>query len=420
VKLERPELFDGRTFFYFLLLSLFTVSISLLAEYLDFKELVRFDDAVVEATVLAQEWRTKEGERYQFLKLRLEDGATLYTAASPLIRDLEGYRVSLWMKTDRIAFIDYLKGFYSPSRIERVYPQRAARYRTGETIAHQHESPMMQQLFGALFAALPMEGELREKLAALGISHLLAISGFHLGVLSLALLLLLKHPYAVLQERFFPYRSRNRDLFLIVLVFLFAYLLFLGTVPSLMRAFAMLLIGYLLHDRGLKMLSFQSLAMTALLLIALWPRLFFSIGFWLSVCGVFYIFLFLHHFSRWRKFYQFVGLHLWVYVTMLPIALGLFGAFSVFHPLSVLFTMLFSIFYPLAALLHLFGFGALLDGWLVGLLQLPKTGETAALAPGLLTVYIALSLASVRYRGALLLLFAFVVAVFVYAVYQVA
>jgi competence protein ComEC len=418
--LERPELFQGRTFLYFLFLSLFTASVSIFLEYLDYRELVRFDDTVAEATVLAQEWRTKEGEQYQLLKLRLDGGATLYATAPPVIRELEGYRVSLWMKTDRIAFVDYLKGFYAPSRIERVYPQRAARYRMGEAIALQHESRMMQQLYGALFAALPMERELREKLAALGISHLLAISGFHLGVLSLALLLLWKYPYMMLQERFFPYRSRKRDLFVIVLVFLSAYLLFLGMVPSLMRAFAMLLIGYLLYDRGLKILSFQSLAITVLILLALWPRLFFSIGFWLSVCGVFYIFLFLHHFSHWRKPFQFVGLHFWVYVMMLPIALGIFGQFSIFHPLSVLDTMLFSLFYPVTMLMHLFGFGALLDGWLIGLLQMPHTGETVPLDPGFLAVFLILSLAAVRYRGALWLLFAFALAVFVNAVYQVA
>jgi competence protein ComEC len=418
--LERPELFSGRLFFYFLLLLLSTASVSIVLEYLDYKELVRFDDAVVDASVLAQEWRTKKGERYQFLKLRLDGGATLYTAASPVIRELEGYRISLWMKTDRIAFVDYLKGFYAPSRIERVYPQRAARYRMGEEISLQHESRMMQQLFGALFAALPMERELREKLGTMGTSQLLAISGFHLGVLSLALLLLLRYPYTLLQERYFPYRSRNRDLFVIVLVFLSAYLLFLGMVPSLMRAFAMLLIGYLLYDRGLKILSFQSLAMTVLILLALWPRLFFSIGFWLSVCGVFYIFLFLHHFARWKKPYQFVGLHVWVYAMMLPIALGIFGAFSILHPLSVLFTMLFSLFYPAAVLLHLFGLGGMTDGWLSGLLQMAQTGTTVPLAPGLLVVYIALSLLAVRYKGALWLLLAFAAAVFVNAVYQVA
>jgi competence protein ComEC len=420
MKLERPELFDGRTFLYFLFLSFFTASVSIFLEYLDYRELVRFDDAVVDATVLAQEWRAKEGERYQFLKMGLEDGATLYTTAPPVIRKLQGYRVSLWLKIDSIAFVDYLKGFYAPSRIERVYPERAARYRMGEKVALQHESRMMQQLYGALFSALPMKRGLREKLAASGVSHLLAISGFHLGVLSLALLFLLKFPYTLMQERFFPYRSRNRDLFVITLLFLSAYLLFLGMVPSLIRAFAMVLIGYLLYDRGLKILSFQSLAMTVLILLALWPRLFFSIGFWLSVCGVFYIFLFLHHFSRWKKPYQFVGLHVWVYAMMLPIALGIFGQFSIFHPLSVLATMLFSLFYPAAILLHLVGYGALLDGWLIVLLQTPQTGETVPLAPGLLAVYIALSLAAVRYRGVLLLLLAFAFAVFVNAVYQVA
>ena len=65
----------------------------------------------------------------------------------------------------------------------------------------------------------------------------------------------------------------------------------------------MLIIGFILHDRGFKIISMQTLFLTMAILIAFFPRLAFSIGFYLSIFGVFYIFLFLLHYENFTDFW---------------------------------------------------------------------------------------------------------------------
>ena len=394
--------------------------LSLAFEWYRYKQFTQFDDAVEKATVLLQYTRHKDDKSYQVLKLKLENSNTFYTTADTEIRDLTGYEIEIWIKTDQINFLAYLKGFFTYSRIISVSREKVWRYQLSDTIALQHEESSLQEIYGALFGATPMGASLRSTLSSLGISHLLAISGFHLGVLSMLLFALFRLPYRFLQQRYFPYRHANRDLFLAVSVVLLGYLVFLGMPPSLLRAFAMLMIGFLLYDRGMKVVSMQTLLLTVLLLLALWPGLFFSMGFWLSVSGVFYIFLFLIHFGSFGRWQQFIGVHFWVYIMMLPLSLALFETFSAVHPFSIAATMAFIVFYPLVLGLHLLGWGELLDDALSYLLFTPIEPVHITLSLQLLIGYILLSLFAVRSKIALIMLMLFSITVLVGAVYQVA
>jgi competence protein ComEC len=254
----------------------------------------------------------------------------------------------------------------------------------------------------------------------LGVSHLLAISGFHLGVLSFILFALLERPYRQVQNRFFPYRHRNRDLFLLVALLLGGYLLFLGDVASLLRAYAMLIVGYILHDRGMKIVSMQTLFTTFIILLALWPRLFLSMGFWLSVSGVYFIFLYLRYFSELSKYISFVAVPAWVYLMMTPIALVLFGNYSLYHPLSVIWSILFTLFYPLSLFLHLIGYGDSIDGVLHLFLVNELDGKHFTLASFWLIPYGSLALGALYNKRVVYLLLLVAFGISVAAVYQVA
>ncbi len=420
MRLERPQLFSsGRERLYAALAATLLLLLSLSYEYYRYSELTRFDDAVVDATVLHQYVKEKKGRSYTVLKLR-HAGVTFYSSGSAHLRDLRGRTLQLQLKTQRLDFLSYLKGFYVYSSIEKVYPHRTLQEKLRSRVAQQHSELAMGALYGALFSASPMPKELREQLSALGVSHLLAISGFHLGVIALVLYGVLTPLYTQAQQRWFPYRNRRRDLFIFSALIMFAYLWILGFVPSLLRAFGMLVVGYVLYDRGLKVISMQTLLITITLLLACWPRLAFSLGFWLSVGGVFYIFLFLSYFGHWKKRWQLLGVSAWVYLMMLPIALYLFEVFSLWHPFSVVWTLLFNLFYPLVALLHLFGIGDLLDGSVRQLLLLGESKTSVTLPASVMGLYLLLSLAAVRYKQALLFLALAALTVFVGAVYQVA
>ena len=421
MKIETVPLFSSaREMIVFGAVILSVFAFSLLREYIDFRELTRFDDAERNATVLNQYVKQKGQRRYQVLKLRLDDGAQFYMAGSMRLRDLKGYGVRVRIRTDTLTYFEYLQGFYAKGYVLAMASGQVPRFVLANTVAGQHADARFGELFAALFAATPVDYETRQRLSALGISHLLAISGFHMGALSLMLFALLHYPYRFAQSRWFPWRNRRRDLFVAAAVLLAGYAVFLGAVPSVLRALAMMLVGFWLYDRGVKVLNFQTLSLAVGLLVALWPRLIFSVGFWLSAAGVFYIFLFLTAFQQRGKVFQFIGLHVWVYAMMLPWALYLFGSFSLLHPFSVLWTMAFIVFYPLAMLTHLLGAGALLDPVVGALLVLGESDVTIAL-PGWLAVLFALaSILAVKSQAVKWQLGGLAAAVFVSAVYQVA
>ncbi len=410
----------GREYLYFFLLAFTLLLISLSVEFYHYVKLTQFDDAVIEVEVLKHYEKNKEGKHYEVLKLRTEEGATFYMTSKAPLKELTGYRSTIWILTKYIGFYDYIRGFATKGNVITVSRSKVPTFRLGDMLQTVHQRQEAAQVYGALFFALPLSSTLQERFSYLGVSHLLAISGFHLGVLSFILFGLLGLPYRQLQQRYFPYRHRNRDLFFLVAVFLGIYLFFLGDVASLLRAYAMLIIGYLLHDRGMKIVSMQTLFVTAIVLVALWPRLLFSLGFWLSIGGVYFIFLYLRYFGKQAKYVSFLAVPIWVYLLMTPIALGVFGNYSLYHPLSIFWSILFTFFYPLALLLHLVGYGNLFDGVLDFFLLHELGGEHFTVSSLWLLPYALMALGAQFNRHLLYLLLLVAFGISVAAIYEVA
>jgi len=425
-KLEKIELLSSkRDIFTLLALLFFLLFLSLSYQYYKYHELTKFDSQITNAVVLKQYTKTKETKkgkikRYEVLKLRSNDGFTFYTIANKNLQNIKNRTIQIEIWAANISFYEYLRRFFVFSKILKIYKNNSLMSSISNAIASQHNDNNISSLYEALFLAKPLPRALQQQFSNLGISHLIAISGFHLGVLSFILFLLLKYPYKFLQNRYFPYRDYKRDTFFITVSILFAYMLFLSYPPSLLRSFIMLVVGFILYERGVKIISMQTLAITVLLILALFPQLLFSIGFWLSVSGVFYIFLFLLYFNHYNKIVEFLFIPFWVYLLMLPYSLALFGNFSLYHPLSILYSILFTLFYPLALVLHLFGFGDLLDPLVHILLYAKLNAHQVHLHIGFLGVEIILSLLSIFSRRALWWLLLYVSSIFIYFIYNVA
>jgi len=414
--LERVELFNKKEFLSFLLLSLFILSFSLLINFQNYKMLTRFDTVNIKATVLKQYLKTKDSKSYQILKLKTSSGITFYTSAKKSFSDAKGKELNLKIYSDKITFYEYLTSFYAHSITKQVIDSKNLKQELNQAIFSAHENKDIANIYQALFSAAPLNKNLQSTFSSLGVSHLLAISGFHLGVLSALLFFLLKPLYYFFQNRYFPYRNSKSDLFIVVGISLLSYLLFLDSPPSLLRAFAMLLIGFVLYDRGIKIISMQTLLLTVILLLAFFPKLIFALGFWLSVSGVFYIFLFLLYFKHLSKIKQFILMPFWVYIMMLPFSLVIFGGFSIYHPLSIIWTTLFTIFYPLSIFLHLIGFGNLLDGILESFIGLAQNKEVVFIGYEWLVLHIALSLVSIYKKSFIWLLLALSLSFLIYAI----
>ena len=415
---ERPELLKGREYLYAIAIFAVLFILSLALSYYSYIKFTQ--NPTIDLTCKVINQYEKSGYHGDFYMLKLDcGGVQIYTSKSLKIGDVTDKKVVADFDLGRIDFLGYIKGFYAKSKDFSVIEDESFKSKLNTVIAAQHKDKEIATIYKALFTAAPQDQALRQKLSALGVSHLMAISGFHLGVLSGVLFFLLGALYKPFHKRYLPYRNANRDLFIVVAVSLFFYMWFLDFTPSLVRSFGMLIVGYFLYDRGVKIISMQTLFLTLLLLVSLFPKLLFSLSFWLSASGVFYIFLFMKHMRTLHKITAFFLLSIFVYLAMLPFSLYIFGSFSLLHPLSVVWTMLFSIFYPLSILLHVSGFGGLLDSSLMAFLNLAQTTQPLFISADIFYSHIALSLMAVRYRVLFFLLALESFLLFIYAMQNV-
>ena len=423
--IEKLSLFNTRRdFSLFLGLCILIFSYSFLIEYNNYKNLTKFDSQLIEATVLKQYEKTKLTKKgklrtYQVLKLKSHKGFSFYTTAKKSFENAKDKKVTLVIFTAKITFYEYLTSFFVYSKILHASSEITLKEKLNTHISDTHTNEDIQSIYKALYSATPLDKRLQTIFSQLGISHLFAISGFHLGVLSGLLFFLFKSPYKYLQNRYFPYRSYKLDSFIVISFVLLSYLLFLDTPASLLRAFVMLVIGFILYDRGYKIISMWTLFLTAILILSFNPRLFFSIGFWLSISGVFYIFLFLIHFKHLSKTMQFLLVPIWVYLMMLPLSLYLFESFSIYHPLSILWTSLFTLFYPLSIVLHFIGLGDVLDNYLIWILNLSSNDTKVVISWLIILPFLGLSFLSVWRKVFVYLLLVVSFLIFIYAIYNV-
>lgn len=122
--------------------------------------------------------------------------------------------------------------------------------------------------------------ETRDDYARTGVAHLLALSGMHLGVLFILLTMVFG-------------RLRNKLLrCVIVVVTVWAYVIFVGMPSSVVRAATMLTIYSLVAVSGRDRMSMNALLMTFALMLACSPMMIWDVGFQLSFLAVLSIFVF--------------------------------------------------------------------------------------------------------------------------------
>ena len=371
-------------------------------EYSAYRSFVSQPLYYTHATILNLYPKERNGKHYTVLKLHSEQGRTIYTTTWR--KDLlDGERVYVQLlPTDRIGFWDYLGGMYCKSHLKRIDPPLPTlRTHLERWIADQHTDPDMAAFYKGIFLASPIPRSLRKPIAQLGVSHLVALSGFHLGILWGVLYALLLAMYRPLQRRYFPYRHALQDVGLVVMGLLGYYLWLTGSPPSLVRSYAMLLVGWGMVLMGIELVSFTFLASITMVLLALFPPLIVSLGFWLSISGVFYIFLVLKYCQPSPKILvTFACIPIGIFILMQPLVHGIFGVTTPWQLLSPLLSLGFVLLYPLSFGLHLLGQGSVLDGMLLGLFSWPKNSSEQLIPLWGMIGYVLLSLLAIRWRWA--------------------
>ena len=379
-----------------LLVLIIILLINISIEYSKYQELI--DDEVYETKVKVLNIYPKKD--YNILRLSASN-FDFFTNIdkSESVEKLDILNILILSKN--ISFLDYLKGFYAKSIIfKKIEKQSGFKDEIIKKIDSNHEDNITKELFQALFLAIPISKELRDICTNYGISHLIALSGFHLGVLSFVIYWIFYFPYTYLHKKYFLYRNKKYDLLLVSISFLFFYLILTNVVPSLLRAFVMFVFAIFLLRYNIKLFSYTTLFIVFLIVISLFPKYFFSLGFWFSIIAVFYIFLFLQYFSKLNKYLQIVLFNLWMFLIFNPIVHFYFPQTSYEQFLSPLITILFTFFYPFEIFAHIFDFAIYFVGFIKKFLYWDMYVYNVETPFYFFIVYLMFSLASIFYKKA--------------------
>ena len=126
-----------------------------------------------------------------------------------------------------------------------------------------------------------LKEETRNQFAAAGVSHVLALSGLHLGII-----------YAILHFLFYR-RSRRRSLCveIFTILFLWAFVFITGMSVSITRSALMLSIMSVSVIAGSRGNSLNNLAFAAIIMLFFNPLVLFDVGFQLSFASILFILL---------------------------------------------------------------------------------------------------------------------------------
>ena len=159
--------------------------------------------------------------------------------------------------------------------------ERAARWRwqVEERVMNTHTSPLTQQLVSAMLLgdSRMIDDELRDEFSHAGVTHILALSGLHVGVIAWIVWLLL-----------FPldYMGLKRVRLLLTLGVVAAFAVFTGLSPSVVRATLMISAAFASEVAYRRSHPLNALALAALLILLFAPSQLFGAGFQLSFITV--------------------------------------------------------------------------------------------------------------------------------------
>lgn len=183
-----------------------------------------------------------------------------------------------------------------------------------------------------------------------GISHLLAISGAHVLFLAVLLSAMVVGVLDRAALRIYQRVPRWQIKMAVMVAAGLIYAVFTGFEVPAVRTVYMLVVVWLVRYLALPIGVVSAVAITALVMIWLDPFVLWQAGFWLSFVAVIILARYgfdetqsdggsLHTQSWWRRFVQLAKLQAWLFISMLPISLLLFGKVSLWGLVVNLFAI---------------------------------------------------------------------------------
>lgn len=178
-----------------------------------------------------------------------------------------------------------------------------------------------------------------------GVSHIFAVSGLHVGFLYKALELLLK-----------IFKLKKNHTFLIITPILFLYVWLCGFTASCLRAFAIITVNGFAKAFGFKNDTFNTVALSVIIVLFINPLSLFSIGFLLSYLAYIGIVVYSKPFAELLckilpvKVANFLSSYIVAFLATMPICIDAFGYLS---PFGILFNILIV---PIIGVVYVFSF----------------------------------------------------------------
>ena len=371
--IEKPKLFlTLKEFLIVVFVFLLLLSLRLYFIYGEYKSFSQKEFYFTHVEVLQQYKKEKNSKIYTILRVyspELDLNFFTRTYRDEVFLG-KGLRLKLYPHKN-MNFFDYLRSPFIASTINRVYElPTGLKSLLLEKIASQHQDAQIIDFYQAIFLATPLQKELRKQVSILGVSHLIALSGFHLGILWGVLFFIFRPLYRLVQQPYFPYRFDLIDVGFFTLLLLGWYVWFVDSPASLVRSYTMMLMGWMAMIFGIELLTFTFLATMIMILLLLFPKMLLSLAFWFSVLGVFYIFLLVERFKSLNKLLMMPLISFGIFVLMLPIVHIIFPISSTLQLYSPFLSLAFTPFYPLSILAHLIGYGGVFDAFLLALFSL--------------------------------------------------
>ena len=172
--------------------------------------------------------------------------------------------------------------------------------------------------------------ELKQRYAHAGISHYLALSGYHVGIIFLCLLFIFKRISHSLTGR----RWGN----VVILLILWGYALLTGMSPSIVRATLMcsVITVFKLLERDIELVNASAFA--AFVILGADPLLIGHIGFQLSFCSIFGIAL-MQRWIPWNFFFGGLSVCVICTIATAPLVAYHFGSIPLYGMLSNAYAM---------------------------------------------------------------------------------
>ena len=365
MKLEKINLLKSKKdYIYILLFFLFIFLINIFYEYVKYKE---FKKNIFYENIYEIKNVYKKPNSF-ILKLKNKNMVFFTKVEKEYIKNT---KIKILLITKNVDFLSYLNSFYTNIIfLKHIENENTIKKSILLNIKSQHKNKSISDLYSALFLGLGIDKNLRMKVSSFGISHLIAISGFHLGIISLVLYFILSLLYKHIHQNYFPYRNKSYDILVFIILILFYYLFLIDILASFLRALIMYIISLILLRSNIKLFSFTTLLFTFLFIVSFFPRFIFSLSLFFSLAGVFFIFLYIQYFKHLNKVFSFILFNIWIFAALNPIIHFFFPLSSLYQLYSPLLSLLFVLFYPFVLFLHFISYGSLFDDLLIYVLDL--------------------------------------------------